>query len=66
MLPPWAFEGGVEKLFARLRDNSERQRMTNDIINGLPGWEALYKSIGGWDNAVIGTVNTEDAKNILD
>lgn len=65
MLPPWAFEGGVEKLFARLRDNSERQRMTNDIINGLPGWEALYKSIGGWDNAVIGTVNTEDAKKYL-
>lgn len=65
MLPPWAFEGGVEKLFARLRDEGERQRITNDIINGLPGWEALYKSIGGWDNAVIGTVNTEDARKYL-
>ncbi len=64
-MPPWAFEGGVEKLFERLRDPETRKQMTHDIINGLPGWEALYRSIGGWDNAVIGTVQTEEGKQYL-
>lgn len=38
-LPPWAHDGGTEKVIERLRDKATRERMAYDIRNGVPGWD---------------------------
>jgi len=38
IIPPWAHDGGREKLLARLRDPGARKRMRREILGGLPGW----------------------------
>ena len=54
IIPPWAHEGGTEKLLARLKDPAERVRLKNDIKNGLPGWYNHYTAVGGdWSRMLI-------------
>ncbi|MGI6253654.1 MAG: N-acyl-D-amino-acid deacylase family protein [Aminivibrio sp.] len=50
VLPPWAREGGVEKMLARLEDASDRERIKKDFLGEIPGWDnfikgATYKNI---------------------
>ncbi len=43
ILPPWAHDGGTDKLLERLRSPELRQRMIDDIERGIPGWDILDK-----------------------
>jgi N-acyl-D-amino-acid deacylase len=43
-LPPWAFEGGIARLHARLRDPAERARLRQ---NESPQWKHVHQ--GRWD-----------------
>lgn len=52
LLPPWAHEGGVDKLLERLRSPETRQRMRKDILDGIPGWQNFFHA-NGWENIVI-------------
>lgn len=63
-LPPWAFEGGVEKLLTRLADAETRARIIADVENGIPGWQNLFKAAGGWENITITTVNSQANKGL--
>lgn len=54
ILPPWAQEGGSERLLARLRDRAERTKMKQDIQEGLPGWYNHYTAVGGdWSRMLV-------------
>jgi N-acyl-D-aspartate/D-glutamate deacylase len=54
ILPPWAHEGGHEKLMARLKDPAERARMKKDIQAGIPGWYDHYTAVGGdWSRMLV-------------
>lgn len=54
IIPPWAHEGGREKLLARLKDPATRKRLKHDITNGLPGWYNHYTAVGGdWGRMLI-------------
>ncbi|HLY74850.1 MAG TPA: amidohydrolase family protein, partial [Planctomycetota bacterium] len=54
ILPPWAHEGGHEKLMARLKDPAERARMKKDIQSGIPGWYNHYTAVGGdWSRMLV-------------
>ncbi|MBV8879720.1 MAG: amidohydrolase family protein [Planctomycetaceae bacterium] len=54
ILPPWAHEGGVDKLLARLKDPAERARMKKDIQAGIPGWYDHYTAVGGdWSRMLV-------------
>ena len=46
LLPPWAHEGGTDKLLQRLRDPQLRKKMIYDIDHGLPGWDNYVESVG--------------------
>ena len=46
LLPPWAQEGGPEKILSRLEDLQIRRRMGSDMERGLTGWENLYGACG--------------------
>lgn len=63
-MPPWAFEGGVEKLLNRLADAEIRAKIVADVENGIPGWQNLFKAAGGWENITITTVNSEANKQL--
>lgn len=52
-LPPWIFEGGVEKMIVRLQDKSIRARIRQEIAEGLPGWQNFVKSAGGWGKSLF-------------
>ncbi|MEZ5392274.1 MAG: D-aminoacylase [Bryobacterales bacterium] len=62
IIPPWAHDGGNEKMLERLRDPEMRKRMKKDILNGLPGWYNHYLAVGGdWSRMLL--VSLKDPKN---
>jgi dihydroorotase/N-acyl-D-amino-acid deacylase len=46
LIPPWAQEGGIEALTARLQDPRQRERILGQMADGLPGWENSYHNAG--------------------
>ena len=54
ILPPWAREGGTERILARLGDPAERERIKADVKAGLPGWYNHYTAVGGdWSRMLV-------------
>jgi N-acyl-D-amino-acid deacylase len=54
ILPPWAHEGGNEKLLARLRDPGDRAKLKKDIQEGVAGWYNHYTAVGGdWSRMLV-------------
>ena len=59
IIPPWAHEGGTDKMLERLRDPATRERIKTDIRNGLPGWYNHYTAVGGdWSRMLISKETT--------
>ena len=46
VLPPWAHEGGTEKLLERLQKPDLRRQMIRDIERGIPGWDNIIEFAG--------------------
>ena len=61
ILPPWAHDGGTNKLLRRLEDADLRKKMIYDIENGLPGWDNFI-DFAGLDQIFVTSVKT--IKNI--
>ncbi|WP_130891070.1 N-acyl-D-amino-acid deacylase family protein [Fusobacterium ulcerans] len=61
LLPPWGFEGGVEKLIERLREKEIREQMREDIKTGIKGWQNSISTLGSWDEVVIASVFNEES-----
>ena len=59
-LPPWALEGGTEKMLARLRDPSIRERLKKEITTDSKEWENIYLGSGGASGVLIGSVVNRD------
>jgi dihydroorotase/N-acyl-D-amino-acid deacylase len=55
-LPPWAIEGGVEKMLSRLRDRETRARIRADILRETGEWENIYLGSGGAGGVLVGSV----------
>ena len=55
-LPPWAQEGGGEKMLSRLRDPDLRQRLKKEISSDAKDWENIYLGSGGPAGILIGSV----------
>lgn len=57
IIPPWAHDGGREKMLERLRDPRARGRMRTEILAGLPGWYNHYLATGdGWGGMQLVTL----------
>jgi len=55
-LPPWAQEGGIDKMLGRLRDPAMRERIKKDISEDHKDWENIYLGSGGPSGILIGSV----------
>jgi dihydroorotase/N-acyl-D-amino-acid deacylase len=55
-LPPWVLEGGTEKMLARLRDSSIRERLRKEVTTDSKEWENIYLGSGGASGVLIGSV----------
>jgi N-acyl-D-amino-acid deacylase len=54
IIPPWAHDGGRDKLLERLRDPGARKRLRQEILNGLPNWYNHYLATGdGWGGMLL-------------
>jgi N-acyl-D-aspartate/D-glutamate deacylase len=54
IIPPWAHEGGTQKLLERLKDPGQRERMKRDIRGGIDGWYNHYTAVGGdWSRMLV-------------
>jgi N-acyl-D-amino-acid deacylase len=63
-LPPWALEGGTEKMLARLRDAATRERIKQDILKDSNNWENIYLGSGGASGVLIGSVVNRDVESL--
>jgi N-acyl-D-amino-acid deacylase len=59
-LPPWAQEGGLEKMLGRLRDPATRERIKREISEDHKDWENIYLGSGGPSGILIGSVVNRD------
>jgi N-acyl-D-aspartate/D-glutamate deacylase len=54
IIPPWAHEGGTQRMLERLKDAGARGRLKKEIREGLPGWYNHYTAVGGdWGRVLL-------------
>ena len=53
LLPPWARTGETAGILERLADPDVRDRISDDIEDGVDDWENLAKAAGSWENVLI-------------
>jgi N-acyl-D-amino-acid deacylase len=63
-LPPWAQEGGTEKMLNRLRDPATRERIKKEISEDHKDWENIYLGSGGASGILIGAVVNRDLESM--
>jgi N-acyl-D-amino-acid deacylase len=56
-IPPWAHDGGTEKLVERLKDPATRERIRKDMLTPSNNWDNEWQEIPGPDAVMIGAVN---------
>jgi dihydroorotase/N-acyl-D-amino-acid deacylase len=62
-LPPWALEGGTDKMVARLKDTETRKRLKLEISADAKDWENIYLGSGGPGGILIGSVVNRELDN---
>lgn len=64
ILPPWAHEGGTDKLIERLKDPALRKKMRHDIEHGIPGWDN-FVDFAGLDQIFVTSVKTDANRDLI-
>src|SRR5947207_6002943 len=62
-LPPWALEGGTDKMIARLKDTATRERLKKEVTTDSKDWENIYLGSGGPSGILIGSVVNRDLES---
>jgi N-acyl-D-amino-acid deacylase len=64
VLPPWAHDGGTDKLMERLQDRTTRERMIHDIEQGIPGWDN-FVDFASVEQIFVTSVKTEANQDLV-
>jgi N-acyl-D-amino-acid deacylase len=59
-LPPWALEGGTERMLARLKDRAARERIKKDIRSDAKDWENIFAGSGGGQGVMISSTGDKE------
>lgn len=63
IIPPWAHDGGRNKMLERLKDPAARKRMREEVMNGLPNWYNHYLATGdGWAGMILVSLKSDRNK----
>src|SRR6266496_2801409 len=62
-LPPWALEGGTDRMIARLKDPQTRARLKKEITTDSKDWENIYLGSGGPGGILIASVVNRDLES---
>src|SRR5437667_2847441 len=62
-LPPWALEGGTDRMIARLKDPQTRERLKREISADSKTWENIYLGSGGPSGILIASVVNRDLES---
>lgn len=67
VLPPWALEGGVDRLVERVSDPKTREKIIADIRDENPSYESFFQYAGSWDRVLINecSVKAYEGKTVL-
>lgn len=55
-VPPWAHDGGIEKMVARLKDRKSRARIIKDIQTPSGAWDNEWDEVPGPESILVGVV----------
>jgi N-acyl-D-amino-acid deacylase len=55
-VPPWAHDGGVDKMLERLKDPATRARIVKDIQTPSSSWDNEWDEVPGPESILIGVV----------
>ena len=64
ILPPWAHDGGTDKLVERLQNPEIRKQMTASIIEGIEGWDNFVQ-FAGIEGIFITSVVSDKNKEVV-
>ncbi|MFA9375289.1 MAG: amidohydrolase family protein [Lachnotalea sp.] len=64
ILPPWAHNGGTDKLVKRLHSDELRTQMKKDMKDGIPGWDNFI-DFAGIEGIYVTSVATKLNKNVV-
>jgi len=64
ILPPWAHDGGTDKLMERLASVEMRRLMVQDIEQGIPGWDN-FVDFAGLDQIFVTSVKTDANQDLV-
>lgn len=59
-IPPWAHDGGNEKLVARLKDPATRARIRADLLKPSSAWDNEWHEVGNPDGIMITLVQNPE------
>ncbi|MBM3757616.1 MAG: D-aminoacylase [Acidobacteria bacterium] len=59
IIPPWAHEGGRAKLIENIKNPALKDRLRNEILNGIPGsdWYNHYTATGSWEGMLLASLS---------
>jgi N-acyl-D-amino-acid deacylase len=55
-VPPWAHDGGIDKMLERLKDPATRARIVKDIQTPSSSWDNEWDEVPGPESILIGVV----------
>jgi len=64
IIPPWAHEGGRAKLIENIKNPALKDRLRNEILNGIPGsdWYNHYTATGSWEGMLLASLSNPSYK----
>ena len=64
IIPPWAHEGGVNSLLERIQDPKLKDRLTSEVLNGIPGtnWYNHFTATGSWEGMLVSSFSNPSYK----
>lgn len=62
--PPWAHNGGTDKLLARLQDPKTRARIRKDMETPTKEWDNEWQEVAGPEGIMVASVDNPDLMNL--
>src|SRR5690348_914999 len=63
-IPPWAENGGIDKMLERLKDPATRARIRNDMETPSKSWDNEWQEVSGPEGILISSVKNQSLESL--